>query len=264
VRAAEERQLALATVNDLTAAPGQGVVGFVDGALIQIGNKRMFEAANQVWAEPLRRKARQLEAEGKTVVGISRNNHPIGFVALADTIRPDANKALDALRAKGIKRIVMLTGDTRRVAQAVANELGILEVYSDLLPEEKVRVVERLAQEDPTAMIGDGVNDAPALAVSHLGVAMGAIGSDVALETADVVLMKDDLMRVSYVLDLAKRTRRIVWENIAFALSVIVILILSVFVIALPLPLGVVGHEGSTLLVVLNGLRLLKNPRKQL
>lgn len=256
---AQKSNVQLLEASDVTALPGQGVRGQVNGAEIQIGNKRMMEATNQIWPEPLRRAARTLEAHGKTVVGISRNNHPLGFVAFADTLRPNVNAALDALRARGIKRIVMLTGDTHRAASAVASELKIDEYYADLLPEDKVKLVERLAQQDAVAMIGDGVNDAPALAVSHLGVAMGAIGSDVALETADVVLMRDDLMRLSYLLDLSRRARRIVWQNIAFALTVIVVLILSVFAITLPLPLGVVGHEGSTLLVVLNGLRLLRS-----
>lgn len=255
----EKHQIELIEVNDVTAIPGKGVVGIVNGAQIQIGNKRMMEETAQVWPEPLRRAARELEAAGKTVVGISRNNHPLGFIAFADTLRPNALQALNALRARGIKRIVMLTGDTRRVASAVAKELNIDEYYADLLPEDKVKLIERLAKQDATAMIGDGVNDAPALAVSHLGIAMGAIGSDVALETADVVLMRDDLMRLPYLIDLARRARRIVWQNIAFSLTVIVVLIFSVFAITLPLPLGVVGHEGSTLLVVMNGLRLLRS-----
>ncbi len=255
---AQRRGVEWIDVSDVTAQPGFGVTGMVNGAHIQIGNKRMFEAANQVWPEPLRRAARDLEAQGKTVVGVSRNNHPLGFIAIADTLRSNAKQALDALRARGVKRIVMLTGDTRRVAAAVASELNITEYYADLLPQDKVTLVERIAAQETIAMIGDGVNDAPALAVSHLGVAMGAVGSDVALETADVVLMRDDLMRLPYLLDLAKRARRIVWQNIAFSLTVIVVLILSVFAITLPLPLGVVGHEGSTLVVVLNGLRLLR------
>ncbi len=260
VAEAQKRNLTLAPVDDLVALSGLGVTGTVDGALIQIGNKRMMETANQVWPEPLRRRARDLESEGKTVIGISRNNHPIGFIAVADTLRPHARQALDALRARGIARIIMLTGDTRRVAASVARQTGIDEFYADLLPQDKVELVERLAKQSATAMVGDGVNDAPALAVSHLGVAMGAIGSDVALETADVVLMRDDLMRLPYLIDLARRARRIVWQNIAFSLTVIVVLILSVFVVTLPLPLGVVGHEGSTLIVVLNGLRLLRTP----
>jgi len=259
VAAAEKQNLALAPVDDLTAQTGLGVTGTVNGALIHIGNKRMLEAAKQVWPEPLRRRARQFETEGKTVVGISRNNHPLGFIAVADVVRPNARAALDALRALGVKRMLMITGDTRRVATAVAQQLGMDEFYADLMPQQKVELVERLARQDPTAMVGDGVNDAPALAVSHLGVAMGAIGSDVALETADVVLMRDDLMQLPYLIDLARRARRIVWQNIAFSLSVIVVLILAVFAITLPLPLGVVGHEGSTLIVVLNGLRLLRS-----
>ncbi len=256
---AQRRNLVLTQVDDLFAIPGQGVTGTVDGALVQIGNKRMMAAANQIWPEPMRRRARELELDGKTVVGISRNNHPIGFIAVADTLRPQAREALDALRARGIKRLIMLTGDTRRVAVAVARQVGVDEVYADLLPQDKVTLVERLAQQNATAMVGDGVNDAPALAVSHLGVAMGAIGSDVALETADVVLMRDDLMRLPYLIDLARRARRIVWQNIGFSLTVIAVLIVSVFVVTLPLPLGVVGHEGSTLIVVLNGLRLLRS-----
>lgn len=258
VAAAQKQNLELDQVTDVTALPGQGVTGTVNGAVIQIGNKRMLEAANQVWPEPLRRRARELEAQGKTVVGVSRNNHPLGFIALADTLRPNAPQALEALRARGTKRIIMLTGDTRRAAAAVAQELEIDEFYAELLPQDKVQLLERLAKRDATAMVGDGVNDAPALAVSHLGIAMGAIGSDVALETADVVLMRDDLMRLPFLIDLARRARRIVWENIAFSLTVIGVLILSVFAITLPLPIGVVGHEGSTLLVVLNGLRLLR------
>jgi Cd2+/Zn2+-exporting ATPase len=260
--AAAQRALEVVEVSGVTALPGQGVSGNVNGALVKIGNKRMMEAANEVWPEPMRRAARGLEAQGKTVVGVSRNSHPLGFIAFADTIRPNALETLEALRARGVKRIVMLTGDTHRVAASVAQELKIDEYYADLLPHDKVTLIERLARQDAVAMVGDGVNDAPALAVSHLGVAMGAVGSDVALETADVVLMRDDLMRLPYLVDLAQRARRIVWQNIAFSLTVIVVLILSVFAITLPLPVGVVGHEGSTLVVVLNGLRLLRTGKK--
>jgi Cd2+/Zn2+-exporting ATPase len=159
--------------------------------------------------------------------------------------------------------MVMITGDARRVAEAVGQQLGIVEVYAELLPDQKVEIVEKLAQQGNVAMLGDGVNDAPAMAVSSLGIAMGGAGTDVALETADVALMADDLSKLPYVVDLAKRARRIVWQNIAFSLSVIVVLILSVLVFTLPLTLGVVGHEGSTLIVVANGLRLLRTPRQK-
>ncbi|HYN89585.1 MAG TPA: heavy metal translocating P-type ATPase [Ardenticatenaceae bacterium] len=262
VAAAGERGLDLAEVRDLQAVTGQGVVAWVEGAEIRIGNKRLFEQARQVWPEPLRARARELESEGKTVVGISRNNHPLGFLALADVVRPEAREALSALRALGITRIVMITGDTRRVAEAVAAQLGIEEFYSDLLPEQKVAVVKRLSEQSRVAMVGDGVNDAPAMAASSIGVAMGAAGTDVALETADVVLMSDDLSKLPYMIGLSRRARRVVWQNIAFSLLVIATLIVSVFVVRLPLPLGVVGHEGSTLVVVANGLRLLRTPRR--
>ncbi|RME74583.1 MAG: HAD family hydrolase, partial [Chloroflexi bacterium] len=225
-------------------------------------NLRLLEQVDQVWPAPLLAKARQLEAEGKTVVYVSRDNHPLGLLTLADKIREDTRAALADLRAAGIRRMVMLTGDSRRVAEAVARQLGIVEVYAELLPDQKVEIVQKLAEQGTVAMVGDGVNDAPAMAVSHLGIAMGAAGSDVALETADVVLMSDDMRKLAYVIDLARRTRTIVWQNIIFSLVVIVTLMLSVYLFNLPLPLGVVGHEGSTLVVVSNGLRLLRTPRQ--
>jgi Cd2+/Zn2+-exporting ATPase len=175
-------------------------------------------------------------------------------------VREEVPGALSALSQVGIKRMVMLTGDSRRVAEAVARQLGIVEVYAELLPDQKVEIVQKLAQQSNVAMVGDGVNDAPAMAVSNLGIAMGGAGTDVALETADVVLMADDMNKLPYVIELARRARRIVWQNIAFSLAVIVVLILSVLFFSLPLPLGVVGHEGSTLIVVANGLRLLRTP----
>jgi Cd2+/Zn2+-exporting ATPase len=156
----------------------------------------------------------------------------------------------------------MLTGDSRRVAEAVAKQLGIVEVYAELMPDQKVEIVRKINEQGNVAMVGDGVNDAPAMAVSNLGIAMGGAGTDVALETADVVLMADDMGKLSYVIDLARRTRQVVWQNIAFSMGVIVLLILSVYIFNLPLPLGVVGHEGSTLIVVANGLRLLRTPHK--
>ncbi|HBY97536.1 MAG: heavy metal translocating P-type ATPase [Ardenticatenaceae bacterium] len=261
VAAAEACELDLCEVNDLQAIPGQGVIGWVEGHEVRIGNPRFFERAHQIWPEPLRARARELEAEGKTVVGVSRDNHPLGFIALADVIRAEAPAALAALRSLGISRIVMITGDSQRVAEAVACQLEIDEFYSELLPGQKVEVVERLSHQCPVAMVGDGVNDAPAMAVSSLGVAMGAAGTDVALETADVVLMSDDLTKLAYLIGLSRRSRRVVWQNIAFSLAVIVTLIISVLAVGLPMPLGVVGHEGSTLTVVANGLRLLRTPR---
>ena len=164
---------------------------------------------------------------------------------------------IQQLRAHGIERIVMLTGDNRRVAHAIAEQAGVDEFHADLLPEDKVRVIKELKSIGPVAMVGDGVNDAPALATATIGIAMGAAGTDVAMETADVVLMSDNLQKIVFALDLARHARRVIYQNLGFALAVILVLIVSALGFKLPLPIGVVGHEGSTVLVCLNGLRML-------
>ena len=151
----------------------------------------------------------------------------------------------------------MLTGDSGRVATAIGAGAGVDEVHADLLPEDKVEVIRRLRAFGPVAMVGDGVNDAPALATADLGIAMGAAGTDVAMETADVVLMASDLSKIPYAIALGRQARRVVVQNLAFALTVIVVLVAITLGLHLPLTLGVIGHEGSTVLVVLNGLRLL-------
>ena len=182
-----------------------------------------------------------------------------GLIAVADEIRPEARDALQALRAKGVEHIIMLTGDNERVARAIAEQAGVDEFRASLLPEEKVIAVRELQKTyGSVGMVGDGVNDAPALALADVGIAMGAAGTDVALEVADVVLMSDDLEKLAYVRDLSRRANRIIWENITFALGVIVVLVTANFLVGVPLPLGVVAHEGSTLIVVFNGLRLLR------
>ncbi len=181
----------------------------------------------------------------------------LGAVAIADVLRPDAAAVIQQLRADGIERIVMLTGDNARVARAIAQQAGVDEFHADLLPEDKVRVIKELKCIGPVAMVGDGVNDAPALATATIGIAMGAAGTDVAMETADVVLMSDNLQNIVFALALARHARRVIYQNLSFALVVIVVLVISALGFQLPLPLGVVGHEGSTVLVVLNGLRML-------
>jgi Cd2+/Zn2+-exporting ATPase len=260
VTAAEAEEIELKKVDNLQAITGQGIIASFNGEEVRVGNRRLLEEVEQIWPAPLMAKARQLEQQGKTVVYVSRDNHPLGLLTLADVVREEVPGALSALSQVGIKRMVMLTGDSRRVAEAVARQLGIVEVYAELLPDQKVEIVQKLAQQSNVAMVGDGVNDAPAMAVSNLGIAMGGAGTDVALETADVVLMADDMNKLPYVIELARRARRIVWQNIGFSLAVIGVLILSVLFFSLPLPLGVVGHEGSTLIVVANGLRLLRTP----
>jgi Cd2+/Zn2+-exporting ATPase len=197
------------------------------------------------------------ETQGRTVVAIG-DEQPWGLIAIADTVRPEAAEAVARLKAIGIERVVLLTGDNQQVATSMGAALGVDEVRAELLPHQKVEAINELQQRyGPVAMVGDGVNDAPALATAALGVAMGAAGTDVAIESADVLLMGDDLGRLPSALGLARRARRIIRQNLAFAFAVMATLMLLALAGDIALPLGVVGHEGSTLIVVANGLRLL-------
>lgn len=269
--AARERGLALPAMTDFESLPGRGVYACADGYLIWIGGERLFREHGEVIPADLLAKKQALENEGKTVLVLHRElrrekgvgTHEtvggwLGLIAVADTPRPEARSVVERLRAIGVKRVVMLTGDNPGVGAAVAEAVRMDEFHADLLPEDKVAIIHHLReQHGPIMMVGDGVNDAPALAAADVGAAMGAAGSDVALEAADVVLMADDLTNVPYALSLGRRASRVVRQNVAFALAVIVVLVVSVFRAELTMPLGVVGHEGSTLLVVANGLRLL-------
>jgi Zn2+/Cd2+-exporting ATPase len=245
-------------VENMEATPGQGVSASLNGVKVSVGNAKMFSGEIPTWNPLITDKADRLRSEGKTVVFVLNNGTPAGIISLADQIRPESAATIKSLKRLGIKKVVMLTGDNEGVANAIAGEIGIDEVYANLLPEQKVEIIEELKQTGHVAMVGDGVNDAPALATSHLGIAMGAAGTDVALETADVVLMGDEISKLPYLIRLSRKSKRIVWQNILFSLAVIIMLLFGVFLIDLPLTLGVIGHEGSTLLVVLNGLRLLK------
>lgn len=269
VDAAEQRQITLTEVEDFQAMTGQGVAARLEGYEARVGSVRYLEQHHRI-PHHLAEHLENFELEGKTVIGVLRcrgcqgddnREHPennqewLGIVAMADQLRPEAVGIIRRLHEQGVERVAMLTGDNPRVAQSIAHQLGIDAVYAGLLPEDKVRIIKDIeAEVGPTAMIGDGVNDAPALATASVGIAMGVAGTDVALETADLVLMGDRLELIPYALRLSKKARRVVWQNISFALLVIVLLIASAFVLNLPLPLGVLGHEGSTVIVVLNGL----------
>lgn len=261
VRGAGERGLPLPEAVAFRAFPGKGIFAQVDGADVLVGNSMLF-AEHGVTVPPLaEREANRLRDEGKTAVFAGDRQGVRGLIAVADTLRPSAKGVVQALHAEGIARIVVLTGDNQRVADAIGAELGITEVYADLLPEEKLRIIETLKRDGPVTMVGDGVNDAPALATASIGVAMGGAGTDVALETADVVLMADDLSKLPYALSLSRRTRRTIRQNLTFSLAVIATLVVATLTRGIPLPLGVVGHEGSTVIVVLNGLRLLRTTK---
>jgi len=255
VSRAEEEGLELAAAEEMRAQPGWGVEAVVEGRLWRIGKADLQDGK---LPDPLRAKTLELAEAGHTVSVIQCDGCYAGLIALRDEIRPEAKRAVAQLRRLGVTA-AMLTGDRVETARAVAAEAGIDLVYGGLLPEDKVRHVGELrARFGQAAMVGDGVNDAPALAASSVGIAMGDGGSGAALEVADVVLMNGHLERVADTISLAVRARRIVKQNLIFAGVVILLLIAGNFVQGIPLPLGVIGHEGSTILVILNGLRLLR------
>ncbi len=264
---AVDRGCALAPAEQFDSMPGKGIVATVDGRTVAVGNVYLFDELGVDTADATR-VAEQLRREGKTAILAGDRTAVRGVIAMADTLRPNANAVVDALTRLGIRRTAILTGDHRAVARHIAHEVGITEYYGDLLPEQKLDVIRAMEAGDAdhsparVAMVGDGVNDAPALATATVGIAMGGAGTDVALETAGVVLVADDLTKLPYAVGLSRRTRRIIMQNLGFSLAVIVTLITLVLTIGIPLPVGVIGHEGSTVIVILNGLRLLRTPKR--
>jgi len=260
VEAAGESGLPVVPAEEIETFPGRGIRGVVQGRRVWVGNQGLMRETGVGFDGMVLSRIQALESQGKTVVVVGAER-PLGLIAVADTVRPAARRVMEELRRQGITHLVMLTGDNARVANAVAAEIGISEWRAGLLPEEKVAAVRELvATRGPVAMVGDGVNDAPALAAATVGVTMGGAGTDVALETADVVLMADDLTKLPRALELSRRCRRVILQNLGFAGLVILGLVTSTLIGWMTLPVGVVGHEGSTLLVVLNGLRLLRRP----
>jgi len=253
VQAAKERGLTLGAIQNFDSLPGQGVQAEIGGHTILVGSAAHVQEQTPL-PDDLVAMRDQMEHSGQTTMGVLRDGVWIGLLAAADTLRPDAPKVIAELRAMGIE-VAMLTGDQPSVAKAIAAQAGVTRIYAGLMPEDKVTIIKQLqAESNHVAMVGDGVNDAPALALANVGIAMGVAGSDVALETADVVLMGDQLGRLRDAILLSRKAQRVVWQNIIFSLGVIVVLIISTFVINLPLPLGIFAHEGSTVIVVLNGL----------
>lgn len=260
VQAAHARDLNLPLSMDFRAIPGQGVEGTVDSHHLWIGNERMFVERDVNIPADILTKASAMQEEGQTAMFVYevKSQKFLGLLGVADTLREDAVEMIKALKAAGIEHVVMLTGDNTKVAAKIAARAGVDEFHADLLPQDKVTVLKSLQKKyGPVAMVGDGVNDAPSLATADIGIAMGGAGTDVAIETADVVLMSDDLRKIPFSINLARQARKVVWQNLTFAMAVIVLLVAGAFGADLALPLGVVGHEGSTVLVVLNGLRLL-------
>ncbi|MBU0941531.1 MAG: heavy metal translocating P-type ATPase [Bacteroidetes bacterium] len=245
--------------SNLEAVLGKGIKASLGSDKIYVGNLALFEDLDDSKpSEEVKSNVRELEGGGNTTMLIRRNREYIGIIALMDTPREAAKETLKKLKALGIKRMIMLTGDNQKVADAVAKEIGLTDAWGSLLPEEKVDAIKKLMKEESkVAMIGDGVNDAPAMANSTVGIAMGAAGSDVALETADIALMADKLETLPFAIGLSRKAKTIIKQNLWVSLGIVAVLIPSTILGLANIGTAVVIHEGSTLLVVFNALRLL-------
>ncbi|MBF2016688.1 MAG: heavy metal translocating P-type ATPase [Rivularia sp. T60_A2020_040] len=262
VKAAQNKNLTLTSANNVVSHTGFGISGNLDTETqIKVGNANFIQSDSQLPPD-LVAISKNLETQGKTIVWVANNQKIFGIIAIADTIRPEAIKTIQHLKKLGIQNMMILSGDRQLTTNYIAQQLGISEVYAELLPEDKVTVIRRLKRQYQTViMVGDGINDAPALATASVGIAMGTTGSDIALETADIVLMADHLEKLIVAITLGRRAIMVIKQNIVFALCSIGLLLIANFTTGINLPLGVIGHEGSTVLVTLSGLRLLRNSK---
>ncbi|MHB8895019.1 MAG: heavy metal translocating P-type ATPase [Candidatus Geothermincolia bacterium] len=257
VRKARENGADLSEISDFEAIPGYGVTASVDRRTFMVGSRRLFEERG-ISASEASEEIERLEGLGKTVVILGDERVVLGLIAIADTVRTEAGEAVEALKGLGLK-VVMLTGDNEGTARAIAAQVGVEEYMAQLLPEDKVAAVERLREKyGKVAMVGDGINDAPAMAVADVGIAMGAAGTDVAMETGDIVLMSDDLSRIVPALRLSRRSVNNIRQNIFASLLLVVVLVpLALFGVIGLLP-GLLLNEVSALVVIANALRLLR------
>jgi Cd2+/Zn2+-exporting ATPase len=258
LRKAREAGLAFTPAEHYQALPGKGGEGLINGRLFWIGSHRLMHEKGQETAE-IHERAEQMEDAGHTVVALGNDHHVCGLLSIADRLRDNVPEIINQIRKAGVGQVIMLTGDNESTARAIAEEAGVDEYRCELLPEDKVEAIGRLVREHQTvAMVGDGVNDAPAMAAATFGIAMGAMGTDAALETADVALMSDDLAKLPWLIRHSRRTVRNIQQNISFALGLkLVFIILTMFGLA-TLWMAIAADTGVTLLVVLNSLRLLK------
>ncbi len=258
VGAAREADLALPGVDDFRALAGEGVVGRIDGEICWVGNRNLTRRHSAEVPEALEPWLAHQASQGRSIVLAGVGAQLQGAMAFGDELRPGAAEMVRRLKEEGVRRVVILSGDHPGAVEAVARAVGADEARAGLLPDEKVAILREMARDSRgVAMVGDGVNDAPAMAAASVGVAMGAAGTDVAIETADVVLMSDELDKVDYLFRLGRRSRRTVRQNVWFSVGWMALLVVAASTVGIPLTLAVVAHEGSTLLVVLNGLRLL-------
>jgi Cd2+/Zn2+-exporting ATPase len=259
VRAAQAKGLSSPTLGDVESLTGRGLRSSVNGQPILVGNRQLMDEAGVTAPADAQQKIETLQSEGKTIMLVARGNQLAGVIAVADTLRAEAAATMQALKRLGVQETVMLTGDNARVANAIAKRVGVSTFRADLLPEDKQSVIRELnAKFGHAAMVGDGVNDAPALANATVGIAMGGAGTDVALEIADVALMGNDLSKLPFAVGLGRATRAIIQQNLFIALGVIAVLIMAALAGWAAIGVAIVFHEGSTIAVVLNALRLLR------
>ncbi|QDV25995.1 heavy metal translocating P-type ATPase [Aureliella helgolandensis] len=259
VEETERRSMTIATADEFVSIHGKGASGRFNGKSYWLGSHRYLEQRGQETPE-VHEQLEAMQEAGRTVVVIGNDHHVCGFITLADAIREETREVVNQLHAAGIEHLVMLTGDNEGTANAIAKQAGIDEVRAELLPEDKVSAVEDLvAKYEHVAMIGDGVNDAPALARASLGIAMGAAGSDAAIETADIALMSDDLSKIPWLIHHSRRTLHIIRQNIAFSLAVKAVFVILTFAGYASLWAAIAADMGASLLVIANGLRLLSD-----
>jgi Cd2+/Zn2+-exporting ATPase len=244
--------------SDVQSITGQGIQGVIDGRTVSIGNRRLFQSV-QAAALPkeLEDTVSSLERSGRTIMIVQRADRYLGVIGLMDQPRETAKRVVEQLRNVGIRRMIMISGDNPTVANAVASAIGLDEARGDLMPDDKVSEVQKMSRQSKVAMVGDGVNDAPAMAVASVGIAMGAAGSDVALETADIALMSDNLELLPFAIMLGRATSQVIRQNLWISMGMVAFLVPSTL-LGLSIGPAVVLHEGSTVVVILNALRLLR------
>ncbi len=258
VQYVKNQQIEISSADDVTVLPGKGVTGVFNDTTFWLGSRRYLLERAQETPE-ISGKAQALEQTGKTVIAVGNDQHVCGLIAVADQPRLEVQSVLKALKKTGVQHLVMLTGDNQVTAENIAKQIGIDEIYAELLPADKVEKISRLvAKYEKVAMVGDGINDAPALGRASLGIAMGVMGSDAAIETADIALMSDDLSKLPWLVKHSKRTLRIIRQNIFFALSLKAAFAILAFAGLATLWAAIAADMGASLLVVANGLRLLK------
>lgn len=255
---ASELKLKTSMAEGIQMIPGKGIKGIHQGRLFWLGSHRLLDD-NMAESAQVRTQADAFEAQGHSVVFVGNEEHICGLISVADSLRPEAKEALNALKKVGVEKIVMLTGDNQGTAEAISTQAGVDLYKAELLPEEKTEEVEKLMKNHQhVAMVGDGVNDAPAMAVASLGIAMGAAGTDAAIETADIALMSDDLSKLGWLIDHSQKTLSIIQQNIVFALGLKALFVVLALAGVATLWMAIAADMGASLLVIFNGLRLLK------